>query len=125
MPDIGNHRYQVTWDDSPGRGGPAQAARPVAAAAVPVRAVAALPLAVPMEGDEDDLLESCDEPVPLGELPVRLPPLPRKVEPPSQVGRPPVAAPANGPPSAPKILPDEMELAPASDVDMPPPRPAP
>jgi predicted component of type VI protein secretion system len=65
---VGNHRYQVTWDDSPGRGSPHAAAVPHPVpppAAVPARAVAALPLAVPMDGDEDALLESCDEPVAL------------------------------------------------------------
>jgi predicted component of type VI protein secretion system len=49
---IGNHRYRVTWDDAPARPAPRQAAAP-------------LRPAVPMQGNEDDLLEECDEPVPL------------------------------------------------------------
>jgi predicted component of type VI protein secretion system len=109
---VGNHRYQVTWDDSPGRGAPAQAARPVAAP-MPVRAVAALPLAVPMEGDEDDLLESCDEPValpdpgrarPTGPAPRPLPGTVRQPEPPR-------AAPAEEDSLA---IPDNIELLPSS-----------
>jgi predicted component of type VI protein secretion system len=47
---IGNHRYQVTWQDRPPRGVPR---------AAPVHGA----------GDEDDMLEACDEPVALPEPP--------------------------------------------------------
>src|SRR5437660_8677575 len=50
---IGNHRYQVTWDDAPALAPPP---------AVPQR-VAAAP--APSPGVDDDVLEECDEPVPL------------------------------------------------------------
>src|SRR5262245_54006397 len=51
---IGNHRYQVSWDDAPAAPPPA----------VPRRAAAAVP-SVPL--DDDEALEECDEPVPLRE----------------------------------------------------------
>jgi predicted component of type VI protein secretion system len=49
---IGNHRYQVSWDDAPAAPPPAVPRR---AAPVP---------SVPLD---DDALEECDEPVPLSE----------------------------------------------------------
>jgi predicted component of type VI protein secretion system len=90
---IGSHRYQVRWE-----GMPAPAVRPAEAA----EAGAALMRTVPEPEEEDNMLEECDEPVPLREP-----------------GRP---APAN--PSAkalphdakadskPPVLPPDLELAP-------------
>ena len=81
---IGNHRYQVTWQDGGARA-PARARAPAA----PV--------------DEDDLLESCDEPVALPDP-----------------GRPPAAPGAPGPfprgkgPDDPVVLPENLELLPNS-----------
>jgi predicted component of type VI protein secretion system len=51
---VGNHRYQLAWDEGPLRP-PAVSPSPS-----PLR----LPAAIPLE-DDDELLESCDEPVAL------------------------------------------------------------
>jgi predicted component of type VI protein secretion system len=51
---IGNHRYQVTWEEGPARPAPRKAT-----------GMAPPPPALPMGDDEDELLEECDEPVPL------------------------------------------------------------
>jgi pSer/pThr/pTyr-binding forkhead associated (FHA) protein len=59
---IGNHRYQVTWDDSPVSPIPPASMRPRAQVAVE---------------DDDELLESCDEPVALPEPPRPAGPMPR------------------------------------------------
>ncbi len=91
---IGNHRYQVSWDTvAPAKGRPKDTVRaPTAPAEV-----------------ADDLLESCDEPVPLAEPGVR--------------GSPAAPTPRAQVPPAPKppsddgfILPDQLELMPNSDV---------
>jgi len=81
---IGNHRYQLTWDDAAAR----QAARP-AVPAVPRKpnvaqapAAVATPLNPALQG-EDELLEACDEPVPLPDPGMPLPGLPRQPLPPS------------------------------------------
>jgi predicted component of type VI protein secretion system len=86
---IGNHRYQVNWDAAPPKSR---------------RRDTALPPSAPAEVG-DDLLESCEEPVPLAE--------------PGGPGAPPSPV----PPIAPKppsedafILPDQLELLPNSDV---------
>src|SRR5262245_44738550 len=93
---IGNHRYQVTWQDPSPRGG---AQRPVKAAPAPMPSAAV---------DEDDLLEACDEPVALPD-----PDLPRPARPSPP---PPTAAPPR--PVAKEgdsvILPDDLELLPNS-----------
>jgi predicted component of type VI protein secretion system len=95
---IGNSRFQVQWDAM----APAAVPRPAAVKEPPPRPAA--PVILP-----DDLLESCEDPVPLDEpkeSPVPLPrsrkQLPPPVESPSEHLRP--------------ILPDELELAPASDI---------
>lgn len=64
---VGNFRYQVSWDEKPGGDRPVPLAKPVAP-----RKAAAI---IKPSADEDDLLESCDEPVPLGK-PVQKPPKP-------------------------------------------------
>jgi predicted component of type VI protein secretion system len=95
---IGNTRFQVRWDSLV----PGAVPRPPAAAKEPPPRPAA-PAAV-----ADDLLESCEDPVPLEEPKESPLPLPRArkplppAEPPPEYSRP--------------ILPDELELAPASDI---------
>ena len=54
---IGNHRYQVTWDEA-AAARPGTGRKPTALPPVPP------PPSLPPPG-EDDLLEECDEPVPL------------------------------------------------------------
>jgi predicted component of type VI protein secretion system len=77
---IGNFRYQVTWDDRPASAPiqikePSMLERssPTAATGQRVSAPAGQPLT---DKDEDELLESCDEPIPLNNGP-------RKPTPPS------------------------------------------
>ncbi len=92
---IGNHRYQVTWDD----------ASPQPQANLMKRELA--PVVPPTPAEDDELLESCDDPVPLAE-PVglkELPPLARPLKPPPGPDRDP----------EPLILPDDIPLAPASE----------
>jgi predicted component of type VI protein secretion system len=94
---IGNHRYQVSWDD----------AAPQPQANLMKRELAPVAAAAPPADDDDELLESFDDPVPLAE-PVGLkapPPLARPLKPP----------PAPEPEPEPLILPDEIPLAPASE----------
>jgi predicted component of type VI protein secretion system len=98
---IGNQRYQVRWEEQaaarPGRPRPG-------------------PLVPPAD---DDLLEQCDEPVPLEEA--------SGVKVSRPAAGPPKPAPPPGelhPPSGdldPLILPENLELAPASDVIPPDP----
>jgi len=76
---IGNHRYQVTWDDSPVSPAPPASLRPAAQ--------------VPIE-DDDEMLESCDEPVPLPDPARPARPMPR----------------TDGHP----VLPEKLELMPGS-----------
>lgn len=91
---IGNNRFQVRWDALAPGAGP----RPSVAKGPPH------PAAPAEAGDE--LLENCEDPVPLQEPKDSPVPLPRARKlgppPPSEHSRP--------------ILPDNLELAPASDV---------
>ena len=105
---IGNARYKVTWDaltipvapPPAGTGVP-----PVAAFASARRPTIREPS--PVAGIEDELLESCDEPVPLD-------------EPPADAA--PAALPIPAPPAPPAaaeesfLLPDVLELMPNSDL---------
>jgi predicted component of type VI protein secretion system len=101
---IGNSRYQVRWDEA---GAGAAVPRP---ARQPARQVLA-----------DDLLERCEDPIPLEEedsprLPARArvkTALPKEA-PPEKAAKSPPSPPPESPP--PRILPEELELAPASDV---------
>jgi predicted component of type VI protein secretion system len=112
---IGNHRYQVRWHaQGPEAGPPDRHALPGKEAGRRTRAV-------PYE--EDDQLESCEEPVPLsepleavGKGPV-LPSAP--AHPPGKEAVAPGAA--RNPPSL--VLPDDLELAPLSEPPRPPDKP--
>jgi predicted component of type VI protein secretion system len=96
---IGNYRYEVCWD--------ARAAAP----APPVgREVGAGPQ--PPPAVQEDLLESCDEPVPLDEPAGPGPAVPLG-------GRPPSPQRASSP-----ILPDNLELSPSKHDGLPPAAPA-
>jgi pSer/pThr/pTyr-binding forkhead associated (FHA) protein len=111
---IGTHQYKVRWDALPVV--PLPSVAPVAATPA-VRPPGPGPL-------EDDLLEECDEPVPLadgGELlfPAEQAPAPPPPPPASSPPRPKAApAPAHDPSL---ILPDELHLAPPSDIQERPP----
>lgn len=92
---IGNNRYRVTWEaaaelETPG-----------------LRNLNAKHGAPRLDIAEDDMLESCDDPVPLPE-----PPVPGRAKPPVPVARPlsPFAS------DLPPVLPSEMRLAPGSDI---------
>lgn len=103
---IGSHRYQVTWDDASARPGPTPGAAPVRVA----RAPAALPIMPMPNNDDDDLLEACDEPIPLpdprtGGRPMARPGIPGTLpnpRPPTQLDNDPI------------VLPDNLELLPNS-----------
>lgn len=102
---IGNHRYQVRWGapDAANRSAPNRAAAPR-----PQRQTA------PME---DEMLESCDEPIPLAD------PSPSPPMQPAESRSDRVSAPL---PRAPRIIPDQLDLAPASEIvpPLPPPPPS-
>ncbi len=89
---IGNHRYQVSWDDA--------APHPHADLMKRELAPAVASVSPP---DDDEVLESCDDPVPLAEpAGLKLPP--------------PRAKPLKPPPEPePHILPDDIPLAPAPE----------
>ncbi|HTU20551.1 MAG TPA: FHA domain-containing protein [Gemmataceae bacterium] len=104
---IGNARYKLTWDAQPILASP-----PSAGAGVPPVALASarrptIRESLPPAGVEDELLESCDEPVPLAE--------PGPDGPPGAV---PISPPPPPSPAAEEsfLLPDELELMPNSDV---------
>jgi predicted component of type VI protein secretion system len=121
---IGNHRYQVRWDTLP-----ADAGRP-RVKAPPEQRAAASPAGRAVEED-DEVLESCDDPVPLGDpdevareaIPAKekkdagsdpiIPVIPLAQEP------PPASPPAPPPEQAADGIPDVLKLAPASDPDFP------
>jgi hypothetical protein len=89
---IGNHRYNVTWDNPPPGPGRAKLHD------------AGLPAAIPME---DDDLESCDEPVALPDPGRAARPGPRQSPPPHTRPKPPSDDES-------VVLPDDMELMPKS-----------
>ena len=60
---IGNFRYQVTWSDQPA------SATSGAATPAPVKKSSAPIAASDFDKDEDDMLESCDEPIALNKIP--------------------------------------------------------
>jgi predicted component of type VI protein secretion system len=98
---LGNNRYQVAWDAVPSSPNPH---RPP-----PKKQTIRAPS--PPADIDDELLESCDEPVPLGEpeaaRPSEVHPLPR--------GEP-AKDPAHATAEEAILLPDELELLPNSDV---------
>lgn len=105
---IGNSRYKVTWDVVAAAAAPASAGSagvsPAAGLASARKATIREPS--PVAGLEDDLLESCDEPVPLAEpegenAPAELPNSPS----------PPASAAEES-----FLLPDVLELMPNSDL---------
>jgi len=77
---VGNFRYRVTWDDKPvGRGKPT-ADRVAKIAPPPPRKQPARAKAQ-TDPDEDALLESCDEPVPLGKPAMKPKPPTKAIDP--------------------------------------------
>jgi predicted component of type VI protein secretion system len=116
---IGNYRYQVSWDSiAPGTGRSARSAGADKG-----------PAAKPRPGRPDDEdLEYCEEPVPLAEpsgarpLPARKPPAEGTVAAKKDADEPAPPEPRS------LVLPDNLELAPSSDVVDPEdqePKPAP
>src|SRR5262245_13861728 len=97
---IGGCRYQVCWDVLAGR--PAAAAPPA-------------PRPPSVRADDDSLLEKFDEPVPLVDPGASLP-LEEPAAPHAEQKAPP--AEENSP-----ILPDQIELASSSEINLPPHRP--
>ncbi len=99
---IGNHRFRVTWDSV----APLPAPRPPAPFKDTLRS------ALPADEVADDLLESCDEPVPLAEPVGR----PRQVVSQRRTDlAPPSPPPSRGPdPGGSVILPDDLRLLPSS-----------
>jgi pSer/pThr/pTyr-binding forkhead associated (FHA) protein len=89
---IGNHRYQVSWDDVAPQ---PQANLLKKELAPPERSASPV--------DDDELLEACDDPVPLAEpaAPKLPPPMAKPLKPP----------PAPEPEPEPLILPDDIPLA--------------
>lgn len=74
---VGNFRYQVSWEDKPASVN-APAGKVAAERPAPVAPRRGKPEKPPTDGTEDALLESCDEPVPLGK-PAK-PPVPPKAD---------------------------------------------
>ncbi len=102
---IGNARYKVRWD--------ATGAAPNEAARNPERS----PRSGRAEVVDDDILESCDEPIPLDEsilaaVPLKAAPAPAPAKPPCEEDR-----------ADPLVLPEDLELAPVSDIVPPPQQP--
>ncbi len=111
---IGNNRYKVTWDAVPAAAAPpTPSSQPISPAAkgakgeeAPRKQAVREPS--PLAGVEDELLESCDEPVPLDE--------------PGADGAAPALPlrPSSSPPPAVKeesfVLPEELELMPNSGL---------
>jgi predicted component of type VI protein secretion system len=109
---IGNHRYQVKWNAQGNEPAPAKRAP------LPGKEAARRTRAVPAE---DEALESCEEPVPLGEVVGGAPVLPSApVQPPAKDAFAP-GAPPRDPRSL--ILPENIELAPMNEPPEPPARP--
>jgi predicted component of type VI protein secretion system len=98
---LGNSRYKVAWDAAVAS---PEAPRPPAKKQT-VRAPS------PVVGAEDELLESCDEPVPLEEPDANLPAILPSASPPR-----PDALPLAPLAEEPLLLPDEFELLPNSDI---------
>lgn len=114
---IGGCRYKVCWDELEAAELRSQlASRPKA----PVAPLVGQPA-------EDDLLESCDEPVPLPDDANVLEPVatPRRSDPLSGLRRPMHVKDPTAPDPMPCILPEQLDLMPVSDADLPKPGSAP
>jgi predicted component of type VI protein secretion system len=106
---VGSSRFRVEWDMEDEKKGTGWEKPP--RAAVPAQAA---------HIDEDDeLLESCDEPIPLAD-PEFVPSRPIAEKPVRKSNEEKTERPATPPESL--IIPDELNLAPSSDVIPPPPR---
>jgi len=103
---IGTYRYKVIWDSLIKPAVPAAMARPVAKPVLPSPA-----------NDDDEILESCDEPIPLPEPRKSNPDIPLLlVKPPSPSTTPASKHQAGPPIEDALILPDHLELLPNSDI---------
>jgi len=101
---IGNHRYQIHWDELPGENGHSRDS---------------LHEASPADGSrrsDDDILEACDEPVPLAEPPALAPPNGLKPSRKAEPGAQNVQSAARDRAPGSMILPEHLELAPPSDA---------
>lgn len=107
---IGGYRYRVCWDEQQ-----AAAARSEAAQSKMAPPAQAAP-------DMDELLESCDEPVPLADSQAPQQAAPKPLQP-DFMGHGPMTVPPvpTVPPPVPPCyaLPDEVKLAPQSEVNLP------
>jgi predicted component of type VI protein secretion system len=114
---IGTFRYKVYWGDGV----------PSSVHAAPVGEMkeagrdSEKPQSTDGQPDEDELLEECDEPVPLKDPEEKMIDVPRARSVPPPTPAPPQTPKPEGPPPPPnnqgtQILPDELELAPQSDV---------
>ncbi len=104
---IGGSSFRVSWEDTP---------EPVPRQSLLSKKSEAEPSAY----DQDDALESCDEPIALAEPFLGQKSLPHSK---SKQPRPRAKAPdhAPSPPAGPRIIPDQIGLAPVSDADLLPP----
>lgn len=102
---IGNHRYRLTWNDVPGAP-PAQL----------MKKELAHPVAPDDVQDDDEVLESCEEPVPLAELKGNYPAARPAAGQPVRREPEPLADLELSPPQEPFILPEDIRLVPNSDV---------
>jgi predicted component of type VI protein secretion system len=119
---IGSNRYQVTWDSILRDGKPAPAAQPFPVAVAPKgRDVAppASPVPAPVKPRPkgDELLEECDEPVPLSDEDDDEVPLAQRTPPSIPAAPAAKSAKTNGEEA--RILPDSLELAPRSNIAKP------
>ena len=104
---IGNHRYTVQWDGVARKSGLGKAI---------VKEPGKIP---PAPRPIDELLEACEEPIPLSEGGNAAVAAPKRPAPRAPAAEHPTA---NVPPS--RVVPDDLKLAPASDSLHPPPSPA-
>jgi predicted component of type VI protein secretion system len=102
---IGTYRYKVVWDSLIKPSVPAALARPVAKPVLPIPA-----------DDDDEILESCDEPVPLPEPRKSNPDIPLHLVKPPSPSTSPAGRQQVPPVDDPLILPDHLELLPNSDI---------
>ncbi|HYT94931.1 MAG TPA: FHA domain-containing protein [Gemmataceae bacterium] len=112
---LGNHRYQLQWHGQANEPIPSKAPAPVLPGKEAVRRTRHVPF------EEEDQLESCEDPVPLPE-PVNPGQRAGPVLPSAPVAPPAKPLPARSPSSI--ILPEDLQLAPLSDVAPPPDKPA-